>query len=255
MKILKIINVNLNLIAIALLFPSFGGAGGGLYAQDPGLFNQTWYFQVGELNGGQFLPTTKLTAKLSMFSNEISYGYEYCEGGVLFEGVIYNADEPLFEITGDHYILIDLCSPDDPNELMFMQQHDLIFGDLSSSTMTYYNPFTYIIETIDDYLKLTITNGEGDWAVYNSVLLSTTSFTQNSFTFYPNPAKEILTIATRFSESFTTNVYDMTGKLLQSQVFATAPYQMNVASLNPGVYFVVFENGTGEWVSKKFVKR
>ncbi len=45
----------IGLFFISVLLPSFGGAGGEIYAQDPELFEHTWYFAIGEIDGEQFL--------------------------------------------------------------------------------------------------------------------------------------------------------------------------------------------------------
>jgi len=60
-----------------------------LYAQDPELFEHTWYFANGELNGEEFYPTVNLTADLYFYPNDILIGYTYCEGGISFENILY----------------------------------------------------------------------------------------------------------------------------------------------------------------------
>ncbi len=135
-----------------------------------------------------------------------------------------------------------------------MQKHNLFYGDFQISGIAN-NPFSYLIEPINDYLQLTITNGEGDWAVYNSVLLSTTTFHQNSFTMYPNPVQANLSINNTSNQSVKATIYDVNGKVLQSYTLEAYTSTINVKSLKTGLYFVIFENEGGERVSKKFVKR
>jgi len=225
-----------------------------LYAQDLQLFEHTWYFVNGELNGEEFFPTENLTPELFFIDDFIDVGYTFCSGGATFEEINYNND--IFEILGDVFLLVDECFfPDHENELLLMQKHNLFYGDFQITGIPN-NPFTYNIESVEDYLQLTIENGEGDWAVYNSVLLSTNLFHQNSFTIYPNPVKDNLSINNNTSnQSVTATIYDVSGKELQSYYVEANISSLNVKSLISGLYFIVFENEEGERVSKKFVKR
>lgn len=116
------------------------------------------------------------------------------------------------------------------------------------------NTFNYSIGIVDEYLQLTITNGEGDWAIYNSVFLSTPRFNTTAFSIYPNPIKETLHINNTTSQSVTATIYDLNGKQLQSHSLENNLSTLNVKALNQGLYFVVFESEDGDRVSKKFVK-
>jgi len=183
----------------------------------------------------------------------IDVGYTFCSGGATFEEINYNND--IFEILGDVFLLVDECFfPDHENELLLMQKHNLFYGDFQITGIPN-NPFTYNIESVEDYLQLTIENGNGDWAVYNSVLLSTATFHQNSFTLYPNPANETLYISKTFDQFVQSSIYDLSGKLLQRNVVDATQTQIDVGHFKSGVYFVVFENKSGEKITRKFVKQ
>src|SRR5690606_9412662 len=124
---------------------------------------------------------------------------------------------------------------------------NLIYSDYQNTGIAN-NPFTYSIATISNYFQLTIENGEGDWAVYNSVLLSTASFGQNSFDLYPNLVRETLHINKGSTQSVSATIYDVNGKKLQSHFLKTNTSTIDVKALNPGLYFVVFESEAGERV-------
>ncbi len=252
-KILKIFY--LNLIALVYMLPSFGGAGGGLYAQDPQLFEHTWYFQNGELNGIELYPTPSLTAHLTFQNEFLDIGYPYCSGGISFEEVNHISNVS-FEITGDYYILVNNCNfPKNEAELLFIANHNRVFGNFTGSTTLYFNPFTYTIETVDGHFQLTIENHEGDWAVYNSVLLSMSSFSQNSFALYPNPVNESVNVKNNSNQQVTATIYNIDGKWVQNHSLETNLSIIDVKELKSGLYFVVFESEVGERVSKKFVKQ
>lgn len=251
------------LISIAFLLHSFtsallissGGVGGGLYAQDPELFEHTWYFDNGELNGEEFSPTPNLTAQMTFNNQYLDIGYPYCSGGISFEDVNHISNVS-FEVTGDYYILVDECNyPKNEAEYLFMANHDRVFGDFTGSTTSYFNPFIYNIETTDEHSQLTIENGLGDWAVYNSVLLSTLSFNETASAIYPNPVKETLHINITSNQVVWATVYDINAKKLQSYSLENNLSAIDVKALKPGLYFVVFESEAGEQVSKKFIKQ
>ena len=223
-----------------------------LYAQDPELFNHTWYFVNGELSGDEFLPTQNLVPTMNFFNDFIDVSYPFCSGGVTFEDIVY--DSITFEIIGDYYVLVDECFfPDHENELLLMQKHDLFYGDLQN-TGAINNPFSYIIEPVDTYLQLTITNGDGDWAVYNSVLLSTASFDATVFDIYPNPASDKLFIESQENISQVA-VYDIHGKLIKTIRFNPEnSVEIDVRHLQNSMYFLKIETENNRVATEKFIK-
>jgi len=77
--------------------------------------------------------------------------------------------------------------------------------------------------------------------------------------FYPNPAKNSITISgSTFNSNYTIKIYDISGKLLSEQKEETIESNfsktIDVSSLSPGTYFFEFFDGT-ESVSRKFVKQ
>jgi len=256
---MKII-LNLKWLSIAIFMLNLQSAiinlhSSNLYAQDPQLFDHTWYFEYGELNGEPFmLPSipegfysTINFIEESANIYALTTNYSHCEA-VCGAGILFFINEPLFEII-DTACFASSC-PLDSEMYIFESMNNLFYGMLSDVP----NPFTYNLEPVNDNLQLTIENGEGDWAVYNSVLLSTPTFHQNSFTMYPNPVQENLTIKNISNQAVTATLYDVSGKLLQSHELEENTSTINVKTLNTGLYFVVFENESGERVSKKFVK-
>jgi hypothetical protein len=220
-----------------------------LYAQDPELFEHTWHFESGNFEGEDFWPLPYFTGNLDFYKTVIEIYHDFCDsaGGAL-----------LIEINNEQFHLQDFSVPFQGNcidneEIIFLNKHYSIYGNWNTGVCN--NPFFYTIEAVDDYFKLTIENGEGGWAVYNSVLLSTNSFYQNSFTIYPNPVAETLFVKNTFNQAVQANVYDVSGKLQQSHFVEAGQSQIDVNHLHTGLYFVVFEGETGERVSKKFIKQ
>lgn len=67
---------------------------------------------------------------------------------------------------------------------------------------------------------------------------------------YPNPANGIVKFSTDTNEALEVSVYDLLGK--QVVPVQTIQSQLNISSLNPGVYFVTMKQGTNT-ATKKLV--
>src|SRR5690554_3719620 len=69
-----------------------------LYAQDPELFEHTWYFQKGELQGELFFSTENLSPEIVFELNDIFIFNPLCSSGISFHGI--DVDDNYFEIIG-----------------------------------------------------------------------------------------------------------------------------------------------------------
>lgn len=221
-----------------------------LHAQDQDLFNHTWYFSEGMLDSENLFPiNSSLQIVLYFLDNSLEMSILYCEDGYVGEDMEVEDNQLIFSFFD--WSLVGICLGDDYD---YIEKHYTIYA-VNDGTGAPKNPFNYTIEAIDDYYQLTITNGEGDWAVYNSVLLSTTVFSYSDFTLYPNPAKETLNINNNSNQQVSAIIYDLNGKLLQSHDIDNEMTALDVKSLDQGLYFIVFETETGEWLHKRFVKK
>ena len=72
------------------------------------------------------------------------------------------------------------------------------------------------------------------------------------FNVYPNPAKSVINISSASNEAFGVSVYDLLGKqVLRSE---NVKSQLNISSLNPGLYFVNMTQGSNSSTQKLLVK-
>jgi len=221
-----------------------------VYAQDQELFEHNWYFSEGMLDSEGLIPiNSSLQIVLNFFENSLEMSIPYCEDGYVGEDMEVEENQLIFSFFD--WSLAGLCLEDDYD---YIEKHYTIYA-VNDGTGTPKNPFTYTIETIDDYYQLTIENGEGDWAVYNSVLLSTTDFSKDNFTLYPNPVKETLHISSTANQAVNVSIYDLNGTLIQSHSFENKTTTLDIKSFKQGLYFIVFETETGERAGKKFVKQ
>lgn len=80
---------------------------------------------------------------------------------------------------------------------------------------------------------------------------------QNSFTVFPNPAQDVITIqaSNNFSGSLNVAVINVLGKTVMQQQLANASnYKLDVNQLAAGMYFVQLNNGTST-STVKFIKK
>lgn len=248
-----------NLIALAFLLPVFGGVGGGLYAQDPELFNHTWYLEKVNVNNVEYLLANYYNAEpaITEFDEVNSSIYiSLCEFMCFWTTTSYAGGNLMNLSVLDECVLTGECMAPSPDLNFYRDLYFSIFHYWDSTTQTevFNNPFTYTIQTVNSYYQLTIENDDGDWAVYNSVLLSAPGFNSSGFSIYPNPVKETLQINNSSNQTGIATIYTVNGKKLQSHFLENRVSTINVKALNPGLYFVVFESETGERVSKKFIK-
>ena len=220
-----------------------------LYAQNPNLFDNTWYFVTGELDGEIFfLPPEEYLIEVTFNSEEIYLCYPSCDE-CYSNNVVINANSFIVSETEPWIVLIGLCNPPQ-NDFIGTHNSVYFYSHVNSK-----NPFNYIIEPVDDYLQLTVTNVEGDFAIYNSVLLTTPEFDNSSFGFYPNPVDETLNIKNNFNQPVDVSIYNVNGKNLKSYTINEKLETININDINSGLYFVIFKNEAGESLLKRFIKK
>ena len=211
-------------------------------AQDPRLLDNTWYFNNGNLEDEAInIPFPEFSATLQI--NDINFALEhpFCED--YLAGNTASIDNTTFTLENGFVKLLGICEPG----IFDTGKHYSIYYFKDSSAK---NPFNYTIEEINDYLQLTVTNANGDFAVYNSVLLNNATFINKTVSIHPNPVINSLTI------NSTEPIKEVTIYNLLGQPIKTITKEFNlidVSHLTTGVYFVKITAQNGS-VIKKLVK-
>ena len=115
------------------------------------------------------------------------------------------------------------------------------------------NPFSYEITTDGDNSTLTVTNSEGNKAIYtNHSSVSTEDINFNNlFSVYPNPVNNILTIesenATKINKI---QIFNSIGQ----KVLTSNELQLELSNLKNGYYQIRIELNNGISVNKKLLK-
>jgi hypothetical protein len=220
------------------------------FSQDPELFDREWYLHYGILNGEFFEQPIPNFDAFIYFENIIFHVFhQYCDEGTQSD-IIYENEINQFTISDEFIYIIGFCTSEEYT--FFMGQHYSIYYDAGIIAK---NPFNYTIESDGDNYMLTIENGEGDIAVYGNVPLSQPEFSQLQVTLYPNPVKDVLHINSTeiISE---VSVYNIQGKVIKtvSEINSNTS-EINLSSLQNGVYFVTILSENGDKLSKKIVKK
>jgi hypothetical protein len=98
------------------------------------------------------------------------------------------------------------------------------------------------------------THGDEIWVLPNVINGINNAVTQPFYTLQPNPVSDFLTI--RFDQQFSgiIEIYDSSGKKLQSQsVYNELELQLNCSDLAAGLYVMVLNNG--KIYNNKFIIR
>ena len=223
----------------------------GVFAQDPQLFDTTWYVTSIDLDGNKY-PTPPISpinsdlTHVTFLENTKEFFATFCDG---MGGPTYVATDTSFELSGSYVFLIGTCET--KQESIFQPKYFNVFLD---DVGNFLNPFAYEFTTNGSEILLSITNSEGNTAYYSNQPLSTPDFQSQSIQLYPNPVLDNLNIASEVPIR-SIHVYDIQGREVYATQFQPGNPTINTEALKAGVYFLKAENDTGQQFTAKFVKR
>ncbi len=220
-------------------------------AQDPQLFDNEWYVEKVVLDEVEFnFLGGSAYGVISFNTATFNVGHPNCKQGVTNTIIYLGADS--FTIEGGPSVLLGKCSQPDDTEFMF--RHFSIYHNLDTGASN--NPFVYSFEEENDVIMLTITNLDGDQAIYTSEPLGVSQNELSDVVFYPNPAQNIITIkGNEFLENLSISIYDVAGKkILAKSTLSFDTYTLDIASLKVGVYFLELQTTEGAKILEKIVK-
>jgi hypothetical protein len=214
----------------------------GTYAQDPQIFDNTWYLEKLVIDSDEIFPPSNFEAIFEIDLNFINISHPSCED--FLNGSVLSIDNATFSLNDDLINLIGSCT----DQIIF--HHYSIYGGIDSPPK---NPFNYDITTENDISSLVITNVDGYQAFYNNTPpLSINENDNITISLYPNPVKDQLFFKTSISLE-TATVYRLNGKLVSKYNISNLN-TIDTANLTHGLYFVIVEDREGNKITKKFVK-
>ena len=218
------------------------------FAQDPQLFKNTWYLQKVVIEDIEYFPPgingegVIIPLEFNEFPGEV--GTSVCN--VISSSCTYSSTESLITTLGDWTIFGFEC--DNNENLAFA---NLYYTSIWHLSINQSFDLSYLIENDGDNKKLTITNNEGNQAIYGNVLLAIPNFENSFFTIYPNPASDQLYITSENYVIENVTIYSALGKkVIELENFDTS---IDVSYLSEGMYFIEVSTSKGKSV-QKFIK-
>lgn len=218
------------------LFIIFIFAGLFIKAQQSDLINNTWYLQkMISSNGIEILPPNNSEVNVI----QANFGETLMNTSVVNQFGAWTFPGPHIAITNTTIQYDEYGYSTNPCQIVenctFENNYFNIFKDGLFGI-----PIYYIITNENNYLKLTLTNNNGNQTIYYSQNLSVNDQEKKRFKVYPNPVGEILTIETekQNNELFIT-IFDFQGKrVLNDFIKNSKKYNINLSNLVSGVYIL-----------------
>ncbi len=216
------------------------------YAQDPQLFENTWYLQnliIDEQDN--FPPSNEEVPFITVFFSEIQFETYVCD--VMSAGITY--DDINSQFTLDAGLTFAGCQMSVNGDFQLIYLNNFYENNVTE-------PFSYSITNESSNKILIINNDSGNEAIYSSELLATQDFSPDLFIIFPNPVKTELFISGTIDLSdFTVNIFNINGKLILSVNDSNLNNKsIDIQKLNSGIYFILLNDKQGRSVIKKFIK-
>lgn len=221
-------------------------------AQDPQIFENTWYLQNIIIDGQDNFPPSNDEVPfvdLHFFEDSsILLETNVCNNG---SGIV-EFDNPNSRFIFTDGLAVTLSDCNNPiNTLFEVIYFDFFLRNLNSS-------FSYnITNNGNQSFNLIIISDNGDQAIYGNHILSSQDFHASQFTIYPNPAKNELFLNSKSSNpNLKIKIVNIEGKLLSAQnTMLENQTSIDVSQLVSGIYFLNIEDENGNTTIKKFIKQ
>ena len=218
-----------------------------VFAQDPQLFENTWYLHNLIINGDDnFPPSNSEVPFITVSFNVPMFETYVCD--VLSADINYTGNSE-FELFNAGFTF-DNCDNQENTDYDILYLDGFYLANIS-------NPYAYTISSESNGSKtLTINANNGDQAIYNSMLLSKHDFSNSKVSVYPIPTRDELNIQTFLElNGLKAKIFDLNGKLRLSQNNSNSNnFKVNVQELSRGIYFLVLENKQYKIDLIKFIK-
>lgn len=222
------------------------------FAQDPLLFENTWYLHSIITNGQSYIPPSNSEVPfipLDFFENSSDdFMTNVCNS---FSGLLIYGNQS-FTIQ-DYALTLAFC---DLQENTTFEGIYLSFFFDPTTQDPYSEPFLYSIVINGNEKTLILENINGDKAIYGDQILSSENFQNLYFAIFPNPTKNELFLTSKNSNTnLKIKIFNIQGKLLAKQSLEAAiKTSIDVSQLVSGIYFLNIEDESGNKTVKKFIK-
>lgn len=224
-------------------------------AQEPELVDTFWYLKELNIEGITIIPPDNDeidTATLEFLSSTNGYLINTCVCYCGLTDFVQIGNETI-QFDNMSFLITESC--DLAENAIFQDQYFVDF--FQSETTDVSEPIGYEILTDSEGNKqLTLTNNNGDLAIYGDQLLYTLDNTAATFSLVTNPVQHNLELQFPIgSHNRTVQIYDIVGKLVKSTTSnQEANLKLDVSVLERGMYLVVVSEGSKQSI-RKFIKR
>ncbi|MDT0295914.1 T9SS type A sorting domain-containing protein [Mesonia ostreae] len=212
-------------------------------AQIAPLENHIWYLEKLVINGNDVFPPQNLQPNNDFNYNQ-TYNFLLKSCWDINGELTYNDANYEFSII-DSVLTPNEC-PSVPNADLFDTTYISEFYDFNNG---HPNPFSYAFTTQPNYIVLTITNGNGDQAIYRNEQLAVANKEKVAVHLYPNPVTNNFQLEVESGKNIKSlRIFSVNGKEVLG--FKEAQSTYDVSQLPAGIYFVKIKSETGESVKK-----
>ena len=222
------------------------------FAQDPRIFNTTWYLQNLIFEGqDNFPPSNSEVPYVGLWINNPEMQLETGVCNMGFGPVEFDNSNSSFIFPFGISITLGSCN-NSLNTAFESKYLNGFFGWLNISDPYYYD----ITDDGTGDLTLVITSENGPQAIYGNQMLSTTSFDDPEFTIHPNPTSGQITLTSRYgNEAVAIKIFDSTGKMLKSELLtAERNHTVDISNHSSGIYFLKIHTENGNVTAKRIIK-
>lgn len=219
------------------------------FAQDPLLFNTTWYLHNVVVNGVDNIPPTS-NMNLHFFT-PTDLTTDACN--IMFGSVAFENNTNQFSFS-NYAITLNFCNN---TELAIYQEiYFPVFIDGVDSGPPWSSYLTYSISEFEGIKTLIINSAFNKQAIYKNVMLSKERFKSTDFSFYPNPSEDSIEINIHdaFSKNTVLEIYNELGILCKTENLISDKTRMELRDFGSGIYFLKIKTNEGTTV-KKLIKK
>lgn len=222
-------------------------------SQQPALTSNTWNLQKVTLNNvDHFFPSSVSTIYATATFSANSLQSVICNS--LSSSVTYNNNQINFISSG---LTLGSCPNFNNNEYNIFEGY--YFGQFfgGNTSNGFYSTNTYLIENVNNQLRLTLTNPNGDKAIFWAGSLSVRDSELNVIKVYPNPVEDKLFIDSK-SSFLKIKLYDLLGNLILDKKISKEKvyFELKTTDLTGGIYFLNVKDDKGNIIyNSKLIKK
>jgi hypothetical protein len=212
------------------------------FSQNQDLIQSNWYLTELIMNGDSYFPPTSDVTLPYIQLNFNPSGNTYiiytavCNT-VMSEAITFSNNETTFSYLGASATLIT-CQ-NSSNDVIDSFYASFFFNLNPQEAKT----LNYSINEVNELMMMTLTDENGNQAIYSSMHLKTQSNSKNDISLWPNPTKDLVNIsAERSPIAGHLEIINAFGQKIERHSFEVLPNSIDLSSFPSGIYFISIEN-------------